>query len=527
MGFVSMAFQRTFWRAFDCILCCLCVVWVATLSIAGCAKIDSGVDSSVNSSMDSSADSYVDSALESSRHNTQSTEPIMHDTPTSQDTLTQEDMQINDNQIIITESGQTQCEAITLHKAKLSFVGDIVLGDYKGASGATFNAKFKEVGGDYDYFTKGIVSVLENDDLSIGNMEGVLSDKNLKNAFDKPFSFKGQSIFTQILKSAHIQALNIANNHSRDYGRQGFLDTIEHLQQADLAVFGEGILHIYEANGIKFGLAGHRGWNLGIKSQVKKEIKALRDQGADIVIFTFHWGEERKYYPNATQRELAHFSIDSGADMVIGHHPHVLQGIETYKGKKIIYSLGNFIYGGAKNPKDKDSMIYQTLFLEFASAKEAEQQAKEIATYLQPMQNPNQTHQANKPNNTTSNTTDTIDKTDMIHKAKKDVAESEAAESDVAKSAENERENEAESLAQEAKSKCFKEIYLQGRFITSQPRIDVFDQFVLIHNIVPVSISSTSAYNDYVPMVYEEDSSGFTRIFRRLEEYSQSLNQKR
>lgn len=246
---------------------------------------------------------------------------------------------------------------------KLSFVGDNTLGDYKGASGATFNAKFKEVGGDYKYFSKNVSEVLKSDDLSIGNLEGVLSDRDLKNAFIKPFSFKGRSDYVNILKDAGIDVVNIANNHTRDYGVSGFKDTMKTLKNAGIGFFGEGYLALLEIKGKKFGFAGERGWSLGAKQQIKNDIDRLRKMGADIIIFTFHFGEERQNIPNDIQRQLAHYAIDCGASLVVGHHPHTLQGIEKYKGKNIVYSLGNFIYGGAKNPKDKDSMIYQVEFI--------------------------------------------------------------------------------------------------------------------------------------------------------------------
>lgn len=361
--------------------------------------------------------------------------------------LQPQDLRLDSKKIFLTTT--QACVPHLQPQALLSFVGDNVLGDYKGSSGATFNAKFEEVGGDLGYFSLGVREVLQADDLSIGNMEGVLSDKPLKNAFDKPFSFKGASHYAKILTTAGFEAMNIANNHSRDYGKQGFEDTITHLRAQHLAVFGEGIVHIYEVNGIKIGLAGHRGWNLGIKSQVAREIKALRDQGAELVIFTFHWGEERQHYPNAAQRELAHFTIDSGADMVIGHHPHVLQGVETYKGKKIVYSLGNFIYGGAKNPADKDSMIYQTRFIRLDSARK--------------------------------------------------------------------RREFIEDLRFDA---CAQEAYLEKPFIKGVERVDELGDFVLVHSVIPVSISSTPSYNDYSPRIYANDSKGFDRVLRRLESYS-------
>lgn len=361
--------------------------------------------------------------------------------------LQPQDLRLDSKKIFLTTT--QACVPHLQPQALLSFVGDNVLGDYKGSSGATFNAKFEEVGGDLGYFSLGVREVLQADDLSIGNMEGVLSDKPLKNAFDKPFSFKGASHYAKILTTAGFEAMNIANNHSRDYGKQGFEDTITHLRAQHLVVFGEGIVHIYEVNGIKIGLAGHRGWNLGIKPQVAREIKALRDQGAELVIFTFHWGEERQHYPNAAQRELAHFTIDSGADMVIGHHPHVLQGVETYKGKKIVYSLGNFIYGGAKNPADKDSMIYQTRFIRLDSARK--------------------------------------------------------------------RREFIEDLRFDA---CAQEAYLEKPFIKGVERVDELGDFVLVHSVIPVSISSTPSYNDYSPRIYANDSKGFDRVLRRLESYS-------
>lgn len=374
--------------------------------------------------------------------------PKYDDVPTH---LQPQDLSLGSKKIFLTTS--QACVPHIEPQALLSFVGDNVLGDYKGSSGATFNAKFAEVSGDLGYFSLGVREVLESDDLSIGNMEGVLSDKSLKNAFDKPFSFKGASKYAEILTTAGFEAMNIANNHSRDYGKEGFEDTIKHLRAQGLAVFGEGIVHIYKINGINFGLAGHRGWNLGIKSQVAKEIKLLKEQGADIVIFTFHWGEERQHYPNAAQRELAHFTIDAGADMVIGHHPHVLQGIEEYKGKKIVYSLGNFIYGGAKNPADKDTMIYQTRFIKLDDARK--------------------------------------------------------------------RREFIEDLRFDA---CAQEAYLQKPFINELKRVDELGDFVLVHSVIPASISSIPSHNDYSPRIYANDSKGFERILRRIETYSMLKN---
>lgn len=260
----------------------------------------------------------------------------------------------------------------------LSFIGDNVLGDYYGSNGETLNWYFNhKIGKDYSYFFAKVKPILQSDDMTLGNLEGPLTTHN-GDRMIKPFAFKGDPSYVEILKSGSVEAVNIANNHTRDYGMQGFKDTQTHLKNAKIHYSGEGVLSIYEVKGKKIGMAGHRGWNPAIKTQVKKEIESLRNMGADIVIFTFHWGEERENYPNKIQKDIGRFAIDNGADLVIGHHPHVLQGIEEYKGKKIVYSLGNFVYGGAKNPADKDSVIYQVRFAFGAKQNQLEKMSDEL-----------------------------------------------------------------------------------------------------------------------------------------------------
>lgn len=95
---------------------------------------------------------------------------------------------------------------------------------------------------------------------------------------------------------------------------------------------------------------------------MKNGISRAKKNNAEIIIVSFHWGTERKYYPNSKQKSLGHYAINCGASLVLGHHPHVLQGIEQYKGRYIVYSLGNFCFGGNSNPKDKDTMIFQQTF---------------------------------------------------------------------------------------------------------------------------------------------------------------------
>lgn len=119
-----------------------------------------------------------------------------------------------------------------------------------------------------------------------------------------------------------------------------------------------------EIKGVKVGLLGtyELDTHEACEEDMIKNIQSLQEQGAQIIIASFHWGIERANIPNETQVKLAHSAIDHGADLVLGHHPHVLQGIETYKGKNIVYSLANFCFGGNSSPSDMDSMIYQQTF---------------------------------------------------------------------------------------------------------------------------------------------------------------------
>lgn len=243
----------------------------------------------------------------------------------------------------------------------LSFMGDCTLGTDKNFDQSkSLNAYYDKYGA--DYFFENVRSILEEDDLSVVNFEGTLTTQTTR--MDKRFAFKGDPSYVSILSGSSVEAANIANNHSRDYGEQSRQDTIETLTGAGIAVFGEDETVLLDVKGVKIGLLGiyELPDHLGREPQLKANIQKLRDEGAQIVIANFHWGIEKDAMPNSNQTTLAHMAIDSGADLVIGHHPHVLQGIEKYNGKYICYSLGNFCFGGNSNPSDKDTMIFQQTF---------------------------------------------------------------------------------------------------------------------------------------------------------------------
>ena len=224
----------------------------------------------------------------------------------------------------------------------------------------SLNAYYESYGA--DYFFQNVRSIFQKDDLSIVNMEGTLTDETAREA--KTFAFKAPAKYAAILSGSSIEAANLANNHSHDYGKKSYTDTISALDDAGIASFGYNRVKIFKVKGIKVGVTGiyELADHQKRASQVKKNIKALKKAGAQIIIVNFHWGIEKQYTPDENQKALAHLAIDEGADLVIGHHPHVLEGIEKYNGKYICYSLGNFCFGGNSTPGDTDSMIVQQTF---------------------------------------------------------------------------------------------------------------------------------------------------------------------
>ena len=244
----------------------------------------------------------------------------------------------------------------------ISAAGDCTLGTDENFYYATsLPAKYEAVQ-DPGYFFQKVLPVFSKDDLTIVNMEGTLTQETARE--EKLYAFKGDEEYTQILTEGSVEAANLANNHSHDYGEKSYTDTIQALEDAGITTFGYDRTAVMDIKGIKVGLLGtyELADHMGCEEEMIKNIQSLQEQGAQIIIASFHWGTERENIPNEIQVDLAHSAIDHGADLVLGHHPHVLQGIETYKGKNIVYSLGNFCFGGNSGPNDMDAMIFQQTF---------------------------------------------------------------------------------------------------------------------------------------------------------------------
>lgn len=254
------------------------------------------------------------------------------------------------------EKVEPQITTITISSA-----GDFTLGTDENFNYSTsFNKKYEDEGP--DYFLKNVKDIFTQDDLTLVNLEGTLTTASKRQ--DKQFAFKGKPEYAKMLASASIEAVNLANNHTYDYGEQSYQDTIKNVEDTGVKTFGYTRNYVYEVKGIKIGLIGANalGDPTAQQSQILKNIETVKNEGAQLIILSIHWGVEKSQIPTDIQKQFAHKLIDNGVDLILGTHPHVLQGIEQYKGKNIVYSLGNFCYGGHSNPSDKDTMIFQQTF---------------------------------------------------------------------------------------------------------------------------------------------------------------------
>lgn len=246
-------------------------------------------------------------------------------------------------------------EAEKASHLSLAAVGDVNLGGKVASSTKRYGA---------DYPWQQVKLVLSSADVTFGNLECAVSDRGAP-AFGKAYTFRGSAENLPTMKEAGFDVVSLANNHSLDFGRMALTDTIAALNVAGIGHSGAGenaasayqsqIIEVKERKVAFLAFSGvvPPGWEAtpskaGIASAknpsvVSEQIQAAKGQ-ADLVIVSFHWGKELEASPSVWQKKLAHLAIDSGASLVVGHHPHVVQGIELYKEGVIAYSLGNFVF---------------------------------------------------------------------------------------------------------------------------------------------------------------------------------------
>ena len=214
-------------------------------------------------------------------------------------------------------------------------------------------------------------------DITMVNLENPLTRRG--KAVEKLFTFRTKPEYVHILQAGGIDIVTLANNHIYDYGPDGVYDTIRILDKGKIKHVGAGTdlmsarkAVIFHKKGIRlaylayYGLGRHSdshpatadsaGTAMRSLDYIRQDIANIRDS-VDVIIINFHWGIEKQNYPGTDQIVFAHATIDAGADFIIGHHPHVLQGIEKYKGKLIAYSLGNFIFGGNSRRYERSAIL--------------------------------------------------------------------------------------------------------------------------------------------------------------------------
>ena len=251
----------------------------------------------------------------------------------------------------------------------VSVAGDCTMGSYL-EKGQVFDPEYREIGSYEDYyqkfgptyFFKNVQEVFAKDDFTWINLEGPLSYTAPVEEKTYPIRCHPEEVNT--LKAGSVEVCNLANNHIWDCGWEGLNSTKNILKANEIGFSGEGHTYIANKNGIKIAFLGYVTFaaNAELFDMIKKDIADARSQGTDVVMVQFHGGEERVYEPDEEQKYVFRYAIDNGADVVVGAHPHVIRGIEMYKGKPICYSLGNFSFGANWNPVDKDTFIYQATF---------------------------------------------------------------------------------------------------------------------------------------------------------------------
>ena len=210
------------------------------------------------------------------------------------------------------------------------------------------------------FFMNNVKDIFADDDLTIVNFEGTLSENGERE--DKQFAFRGSPSYAGILTEGNIEAACLSNNHSSDYGEISNSDTRKILEEAGIIAFDSLHTTVRDINGVKVGLLGINQLNDVDRTRLETAMESVKSQNPDIIIACIHWGIEKATEPSEEQIEYGHKAIDLGADLVIGTHPHVLQGIEKYNGGIIAYSLGNFCFGGNDSPADMDTVIYRQTF---------------------------------------------------------------------------------------------------------------------------------------------------------------------
>ena len=271
----------------------------------------------------------------------------------------------NENAGIVETDGST---TITI-----TCTGDFTIGgDNYHHKGKKFYSELKKHGDDINFTMENVRDIFRQDDMTLVNFEGTLTETKYvpDNKKENSFLFNIAPSYVHVLSDNFIEAVSLANNHVMDHGTEGYEETKSVLSDAGVVFSTSEDIGLYSAGGITIAMLSYLcidrydkpiGGYDNLYDKVAADISALK-QEYPIVIVSFHWGKELDYKPNDRQKKMGRLAVDSGADLVIGHHSHRINPIELYNGVYICYSLGNFCFSGNEKPSDMNSIIFQTRF---------------------------------------------------------------------------------------------------------------------------------------------------------------------
>ena len=259
----------------------------------------------------------------------------------------------------LAESWQVDHEESEEDALTITFGGDVVLAGRESyftlAEGLPAYADREGM----NWFFSGLQSVFNQDDFTVVNLECVLKDDAQDEDLTKQWRFRGLTSYVDALTAGGIEMVNVANNHTIDYGEAGYRSTLEALKDQVL-ICGNGNNTVINIKGFSVGFGGCRETTYKMDPGIiQRDIQTMKEQGAEVIIYQCHWGVEYEENHNVLQEAMARACQRAGADLVIGHHPHVVQGIDYIEEMPVVYSLGNLMFGGTIRLSVWDGMLVQ------------------------------------------------------------------------------------------------------------------------------------------------------------------------
>ena len=273
-------------------------------------------------------------------------------------------------------------------KITISAAGDCTLGSDKNYG---YNNSLEEYYDKYgpEYFFDNVKQVFEKDDFTVINLECALTDST--RYANKQYVYKGKKEYAKILSSSSVELVSLANNHSYDYLERGFNDMIDALNKENVGYAYYDKIQIMQKDDIKVAFISVCSWDCSTE-ELKSYLDKADKYGVNLKVLCVHWGVNYQKNYNNTQENFGHIAVDLGVDLILGHHPHILQGIEMYKDVPIVYSLGNFCYAGKKVLGNEiNTMIFQIEY-NFTNGIKDKTTYEIIPTYMS-SKNPRNTYQ--------------------------------------------------------------------------------------------------------------------------------------